>query len=280
MKPSNTTYHLPILSRYDFGLFRSAGPGLGNLLFPISRALIGAQDEHGVFVSPTIRQIKLGPIVRREADKRIYSKIIKHRSVKDWKNRLKTYTLPHYPEGSPPKNIDNQVITYTGLRHYFYDLQNHGDLIRDWVFKNAVQKDSKSSKYDIAVHIRWGDFQPYKAGSSAGSMQQPLEWYRAAIAHATELRGLETPKIVIFTDIQSNSFDSFKDLGTIELDKSSNALTALMRMSCADLIIASRSTFSMWGGFLGDCDIVWDAQFDYSAYWPDRGDADIKFSLA
>jgi len=36
------------------GLFRTMGPGLGNLLFPIARALIGAELEGQKMMNPII----------------------------------------------------------------------------------------------------------------------------------------------------------------------------------------------------------------------------------
>ena len=50
-------YHLPLLSSPDVGLFRAPGPGLGNLLFPIARAVVGRETLGGRVVIPTMRQI-------------------------------------------------------------------------------------------------------------------------------------------------------------------------------------------------------------------------------
>ena len=38
-------YHYPLLSSLDFGLIRGPGPGFGNLLFPIGRALEEAKRK-------------------------------------------------------------------------------------------------------------------------------------------------------------------------------------------------------------------------------------------
>ena len=54
-------YHYPLLSRPDFGFIRGPGPGFGNLLFPIARALNEAQIQRGIFVRPTLFNLKIGP---------------------------------------------------------------------------------------------------------------------------------------------------------------------------------------------------------------------------
>jgi len=55
-------YHYPLLSKPDIGIFRGPGPGFGNLLFPIGRALQEAQAKNEIFVRSTIFNIKIGPI--------------------------------------------------------------------------------------------------------------------------------------------------------------------------------------------------------------------------
>ena len=56
-------YHYPLLSRPDFGFIRGPGPGFGNLLFPIARALNEAQIQRGIFVRPTFK--KIGPLAKK-----------------------------------------------------------------------------------------------------------------------------------------------------------------------------------------------------------------------
>ena len=66
-------YHYPLLSNIDIGFVRGPGPGFGNLLFPIGRALQEANIKNEVFVRPTMLNLKLGPFIRREKDLRLYN---------------------------------------------------------------------------------------------------------------------------------------------------------------------------------------------------------------
>ena len=280
MKSLPKTYHLPVLSDLDFGVIRSAGPGLGNLLFPISRALIAAHESsEGVFIQPTMRQIKLGPFIRNEPDKRVYSGILKSRKIENWKYRLKTLYIPRFNESDFLSRVQTNEYTveYKGLKNYFFDLIHHQDLIVSWIKTIAKKHAFDTPSYDIAVHIRWGDFQPYEKGVRSGSMRQPLDWYKAALEYAIKSRNLTNAKIVIFSDLPAKNLKAFVDLYGAEIDNSPNALYAISRMGKSALILSSRSTFSMWGAFVGNCDILWDAAFDYHTYWPDRGASDISF---
>ena len=106
-------YHYPLLSKPDIGIFRGPGPGFGNLLFPIGRALQEAQAKNKIFVRPTIFNIKIGQILRWERDLRFYQKELKKRRFYDWldficininKNKVKF----HSGEG----NFFNDIIEF------------------------------------------------------------------------------------------------------------------------------------------------------------------------
>ena len=76
-------YHYPSLSNHDLLLFRLHGAGLANHLFPMYRAFQKSRQTNGVFLFPPMIQIKLGTIIRREQDKRIYSNLFQRRSINE-----------------------------------------------------------------------------------------------------------------------------------------------------------------------------------------------------
>ena len=75
-------YHYPLLSNLDIGIIRSPGPGFGNLLFPIGRALQEAKIKKEIFVRPTMFNLKVGPFLRKEKDLRLYNNELKKRLQK------------------------------------------------------------------------------------------------------------------------------------------------------------------------------------------------------
>ncbi|MEP3266521.1 MAG: hypothetical protein ABJM86_10760 [Hyphomicrobiales bacterium] len=273
---NQNTLHIPVLSKYDFGFFRTPGPGLGNLLFPMSRALIGAHLSGGTFVCPTIRQFKLGPYLRNEPDKRTYGDVFKARS----QTELSQWAYSKFKSGIDEDVVSQSTkrpsaIRYSGLKNYFHDLKGHNEIISDWINQKANFTGATNEDYDIAVHIRLGDFAPYIEGSSASNMRLPFSWYRDAMNAALEELGFNSAKILIFTDAREGEVSNLRNEWNANIDTSSNAITSILRLSRAKVIISSRSTFSMWGAYLGKSKCIWDKDFDVKASYPTSRDRDI-----
>ena len=104
-------YHYPLLSRPDLGFIRGPGPGFGNLLFPIARALNEAQIQKGIFVRPTMLNLKIGPFLRHERDLRLYHNELKRRTANDWLDFFRINTFKH------------QVKFYCGQKNFFHDFE-------------------------------------------------------------------------------------------------------------------------------------------------------------
>ena len=73
-------YVYPKLSEHDLGFVRLGGAGLGNILFAYARAAVFAREHDCQLIWPTWPSIKLGPILRREADKRFYNDLFSNQS--------------------------------------------------------------------------------------------------------------------------------------------------------------------------------------------------------
>lgn len=268
-------YHLPILSTIDFGIFRSPGPGLGNLLFPISRAIIKAEETGGTFIMPTIRQIKFGPLIRREPDLRTYGSVFKHRKIQNWLYRTHSIFTRKIPENETHLS-GLHTVTYSGLGRYFHDLTEHRSLLVNWLETHCRHSKMIPVSYDIAVHVRLGDFAAYDKDKPHESMQQPFDWYHLAVAKAAKLIGKNNPRIMIFTDAKEENVSDLIQAWSAELDTEKNALRSIQNLSHAKVIVASRSTFSMWGAFLGNCPTIWPEEFNSTPYWPNRPKLDFR----
>lgn len=258
--------HAAKLSAVDLGLVRSPGPGLGNLLFPIARALIGAAKHGGIFVKPTIRQVKLGPIFRGESDWRTYGNVMNGRSGLEWlfwsRSKLRRTT-------SEVDYVDQKITTviYEGLGRQFYDLVGHRDLLIDYLRNNAIGVEELGPRYDVAIHIRRGDF-VVGGNHKKKNIQTPTDWYRRAWQASQETLKLKEMRTILFTDGDPHAVRAELGLPGVEIDNSPNALIAMMKMANADLLIGSRSTFSLWGCFLGGGHAIWPKQFDLGLYKP------------
>lgn len=269
--------HWPKLSRLDTGFVRSPGPGLGNLLFPISRALIGRETYGGALVYPTMRQAKIGTYLRREADKRTYGDVLRPRSASDWKRWWSRFGRPVVDERAFDGTQRRAVIAYSGMGRYFHDLQGHRGLIASWLRDN-IRQPLDPAPIDIALHVRLGDFSVGSPSSGANNVRQPLGWYREAFEQAKSLLGSENPSAVLFTDSDAQAIADQLGIPGLKFDRSANALASIMQLSAAKVLVASRSTFSMWAAFLGGMPAIWDRNYgDRTKSMPHRPGLDHLF---
>jgi hypothetical protein len=259
----NLPFHLPVLSRIDLGLFRSPGPGFGNLLFPIARALVGQKIVGGTFVEPTLRQLKIGTYIRNEKDKRTYDTLFKSRSSLEMKNWVRA----SFQRKQFENEADNgaSVICYQGLGGHFHDIENQADVMRKYL-KRVSRLPLTDLKYDVAMHIRAGDFAPPKTGVKSLNTQVPLDWYHTALIEAKKRLGKNDIKGLLFSDGDPQQLIKNLKLEGFEPEPAGNALSSILAMSQSRLLIGSRSTFSLWGQYLGGSVGIWPDGFELSRY--------------
>lgn len=252
--------HKPILSRFDFYFFRSPGPGLGNLMFPLARSYLLAQRDESPLYIPTLFQLKLGTILRREKDLRLYWNIRQPRRIQDLKNYclllfyrlLKLKNRYHYEIGLGNLFLDFTDNDTESLRCFFKILARRREV--------RIHEDIKK----IGIHLRGSDFS--KKPGRGFSIRLPKLYYEKAIQWAKAQNPDSKIKIIAFWD----GCEDYKDLIKIcdSIDESGDALNAIISLSCCDYIVCSRSTFSLWSAFLSTNStmIVLDSDFDTEQY--------------
>lgn len=276
-----TIYHLPVLSRFDLGFIRSPGPGLGNLLFPIARAIVGQKNSGGVVVRPTVRQVKFGSILRWEDDLRFYGDVFRHRDYADWQNWVNSKTNHLFDESELRQERDRGTVLYIGLADYFKSLICSRLEISHWLTQyGKFSGEIGGQEYDIGVHIRQGDFKEsseVERSKMKGQMSvvNSLDWYNRAIQSVVQQSGKYDQKIRVFTDGNQLQISQYLGDFNIEFDKSNHALEAIFRLSKARTVITSRSSFSMWSVFLGNKRAIWHKDFDLEKYTFCRNESDV-----
>src|SRR5690606_15086755 len=160
---------MPCLGGRELGPFRLAGPGLGNMLFPWARAQLWARSTGAQVLAPTWPQLKLGPILRRERDLRLYS--FQFRAAADELTGLARATAlavcRHVDEAGrelrPGFSRAGLVRRFAGLGDYFSSLPpEHGPYLLDRLtraLRDEVKPEPQNPRL-VAVHIRCGDFRP------------------------------------------------------------------------------------------------------------------------
>ena len=238
--------HYPRLSSTDLGIFRVGGAGLANCMFVVARAYIEALKDHGKIINPTWRKLSIGPILRKERDKRLYNMLFNSIGIH---GLAKCYYL------IKNKIFKNSIITHSGLKNYFRDLIPYHDEIIN--FYDQITRDHTSEILDnedfnnvIGVHIRLGDYLPQYRVS--------LDWFIKIIKQIKENPLYNNFLFFIFSDGSDQELQGLLEIENVERKFYGNAYNDMRALSRCKMIIASDSTFSAWGAFLGKVPIVFN----------------------
>jgi hypothetical protein len=222
---------------------------------------------------PTLRQIKIGPIVRGERDRRTYGDVFRHREAREMRHWLEARLARKVDEAGPPCS-GRVTRCYKGLGRQFHDLDGHSALVKCFLQQRSRMPVSLD-RLDVAIHVRLGDFTAPIANAANQNSRVPLQWYRDAVALALDTLGRKQVRGVLFTDEDPERVIADLGLNGFLPEPPGNALTSMLQLGQADILIGSRSTFSLWGRFLGAQSVIWPAGFDLARYAPVEAGRDI-----
>lgn len=227
-------FYYPVLSNRDYGYFRIGGPGLANCMFLAAKAYIEARKNNGIFIAPTWRKFSIGPLLRHEKDKRIYNNLFNDVGLK---GLSKLFVILFKKES---------VQKYNKIGDFFGEINKDIPLVQEYF--NSILKpetieliDENKLKNCVAVHIRLGDYPANRRVS--------LDWYKDVISVIQK----EVPKqqFVLFSDGNEEELRTILSLPNVTRAFFGNAFADMWAISKTKAVIASDSTFSAWGGYLG-----------------------------
>lgn len=237
--------YYPSLSNIDLSWYRLGGPGLANCMFIASRAYILCIKNNGIYISPTWSKLSIGPILRHERDKRIYSTLFYSKGVKGIKklflliiNKLR---------------LNKNIKTISGLNNYFQDLNESFPLIKKY-FELIVKPETINGVkgYDfqkyIAIHVRLGDYLP--------QLRISINWYLGIVSSVLKINPEQ--KFMLFSDGTEEELKPLLSMPNVERVFFGNAFADMYAMSKCKFVVASDSTFSAWGAFLGQRPILFN----------------------
>ncbi|WP_195663217.1 alpha-1,2-fucosyltransferase [Bacteroides congonensis] len=232
---SDKKYIYPRLSSQDWGWFRLSGAGLANTMFVAARAYINAKEQGLEMLSPTWRKWGIGPWLRGERDKRVYSRLFYNKGISGFR---KLWIL---------KFQKSKLVTYQGNGVHFVDLEPKHKLISEY-FRKITRPEAiaqvpnvEELKNCIAVHVRMGDY--------SANWRIPIEWFKGIIENAQNLN--PKSRFLIFSDGTDEELAMLTALPNTERVFYGNAYADMVAISRCKMLVASDSTFSCWGAFLG-----------------------------
>jgi len=259
-------YCYPRLSALDFLAFRLLGPGLGNLLFPWARALVLSQ-QHGLQrIAPTWPQLKIGTVLRREADPRHYAGLF-HAADDELQGagRLARLCLSRrVPEANAQWAAEGEIVEVTGMAGMFEPLRGRQLLVRDALMQMTREEHKSGTYFDfsdsVSIHVRLGDFKAAVSDAEvrAGQLnvRTPLAWYSHILQGIRSATGREL-KVYVFSDGTDDELRPLLKLANCQRLTFGSAVADLLALSRSRLLVASGSTFSMWASYLGRMPVVW-----------------------
>jgi hypothetical protein len=255
-------------NKHLFGYPVTGRYGLGNMLFPWARCYLWCADNKIPMIAPTWTKLKLGPYLRRERDKRNYQRFFHNDSyIFGFRKLFLLVTLPKVSEqeNDPINDIlsnRNTIRTFEGWPGMFEPLRGksnelHRELVR--ITRHQYLPRSVVSTPFIGIHVRRGDFRvPDETDLQKGvvNIRIPLEWYIKTLSKL--LDGLEfQAKVLVFSDGSDDELADLLAMPGVERSKETEAITDMLLLSEAQIMIASGSTFSMWASFLGQVPCIW-----------------------
>ena len=256
-------YVYPKLSERDLGFVRLGGAGLGNLLFTYARALVFARDHGCQMIWPTWPSVKLGPILRREMDKRFYNNLFDNRCgavggvKKLWLLAAKKRLPETEAKKGLPKMPDGRIIEFEGLEGCFDEILYDSGYVFENLKQNLKPGNRDALAFDfrdsIGVHIRLGDFaRVSEAEAQAGRHDSalPIQWYVDMICQIRQIVGREL-RVWVFSDGTEEELKPVLSLPRTQRLTFGTSIADIMALSRVPLLIASGSSFSMWARYLG-----------------------------
>jgi len=233
----------------SFGI-RLGGAGLGNILFPWANAIVYAKDNSLIRIQTTWRSLKLGTFIRKEKDKRMYSDLF---SGRDGIGGLRKFFL---------LNFSNKVKFFSGMDKLFDPFKHEHDFVKSELLRiinpSHITQANKFDGNSIAIHIRMGDFSVPDTENilreGGWNYQLPIGWYKSII---TKIREFSKLPIYIFSDAEDVCLKEILDLEGCTRVHFGSAISDMIALSNARLLVASASTFSMWASFLGQTSTIW-----------------------
>jgi hypothetical protein len=243
--------------------------GLGNKLLVWAKAYVFSCLNDLPLVVSGWNRIHMAPLLRG-GDLRLYWNYFKRTDQVGWKGRLQAGRYSQMVFEPPAKRTQTQSTgvvyqfsTVPPWDDYFGDIRDHRHLVRDGLINmlvpNRAHEVASVRPAEICVHARLGDFRklcPNEKFETVGGVRTPLEYFRTVIREIRAANGANLP-VVIVTDGSRKELVDLLDLGNVSVAPKRTGIADILVMSKSRILISSAgSTFSYWGGFLGDCALI------------------------
>jgi hypothetical protein len=266
-KSQPSIYSYPRLSKTDLLFIRIGGNGLGNLLLTWARCLSASEQNSWKMVWPTWGSFKPKNWRVNPYDHRTYFDLFQptRRYVSGLKKpfKLARYRWQSEAGAGRAKLLPGTVVEYRGMEGMFAPFLNSQPLVLRELLAMTRKKHlagySADSPAPIAIHVRRGDFikrASYNDMVGSHNSLLPLDWYMNALEAVRAKCGKPLPAFV-FSDGEEEELAPLISMPGVSRADYGSGLADMLALARSRLLIASGSTFSMWGSYLGQVPTIW-----------------------
>lgn len=152
------------------------------------------------------------------------------------------------------------IISFTDLYDFNLLLGRHNEVSQELArITRKKYFPHVDSQPFISVHVRLGDFKPQdpsSTGSVAPNTRLPIDWYVSALRKVREVLGTNI-RAVVFSDGSDSELSLLLQEDNTLRSTNTTAITDIWTMTKSAAIIASRSSFSLWGTYLGQVPTIY-----------------------
>lgn len=260
-------YAFPRLSTTDLWFIRLGGNGLGNLMLTWARCLSGAERQGWQMVWPTWQSFKPKNWRVNPYDHRTYTDLFQpnERYITGWRKpwclaRRRWITEKEAGSGEVPPG---SVVEFRGMEGFFAPFVQDHELVYRELKRIArpphLAAFSEDEPAPIGIHVRRGDFNQRSIDEEIRDSHNsllPLNWYIDALKALRAAAGSDVPAFV-FSDGNEEELRELLVLPRVRRVDYGSGLGDMFGLSRSRLLIASGSTFSMWGSYLGQVPTLW-----------------------
>jgi hypothetical protein len=241
--------------------------GLGHGMLAWARCIVWCHETGAQPIAPQWLRMRIGPYLRRERDKRFYYRLFHAGSQVGGLERLRLLATAHRisaemnrpladfkPEDDTIVEFRNAVSDNEGK--HFHEIAGRSELVRvaliDMTRPRFLARPPAGPH--IALHVRGGDFSIPKniedVISGRHNMRLPLSWYVEMLDALRNGLATNLPAI-IYSDCTDAELAPLLTRPQITRSTVTEAITDMLAIANADLLISSGSGFSRWGSYLG-----------------------------
>ena len=234
--------------------------GLGNRLFPWARCRVFSFTNKAPMLSPHWSQLKIGPTLRGETDRRLYFNLFKPGAdeVKGIRRlRLQMFSQRDGEDARAAENGMTVIKVFAGEQDRFRTLNGwdqflHNEL-RSITKERWLRAADSIQEAPIGIHVRMGDFSTPSSDAELELPQRrvPLKWFADSLRVIREAVGYPVPAMVVSDGNESELRDLLKQ-ENVSLVRTGSAISDLLLLAKSRTLIASAgSSFGAWAAFLG-----------------------------